>query len=160
ARAGQRTSPRPSSSSSTTILSLAPACPSMVAGPSSPRTRSEGGSHHGRRGYVPDNLSRLPALRSGGRRAVRDPRRGPGRCGSPRGLPRFPPAHPARHGRPVAAAGEKVDARATREGPDMTRHHRRWHLWLWLLLTPILAVGLAAALLARPKPVEEGTDVP
>jgi hypothetical protein len=34
----------------------------------------------------------------------------------------------------------------------MTRPQRRWHLWLWLALAPLLAAGLALALAARPAP--------
>jgi hypothetical protein len=34
----------------------------------------------------------------------------------------------------------------------MTRNHRRWHAWLWLLLGPLLVVGFVLAILARPAP--------
>jgi hypothetical protein len=32
----------------------------------------------------------------------------------------------------------------------MTRQQRRWHLWLWLILTPLLAAALILALASRP----------
>jgi hypothetical protein len=32
----------------------------------------------------------------------------------------------------------------------MTRNHRRWHAWAWLVLGPVLAVAFAVSLLARP----------
>lgn len=32
----------------------------------------------------------------------------------------------------------------------MTRQHRRWHAILWPILTVLLAIGLAAAFVARP----------
>jgi hypothetical protein len=38
---------------------------------------------------------------------------------------------------------------------SMTRAHRRWHAWLWLVLGPLLAAGFIAGLLARPAPVSE-----
>lgn len=31
----------------------------------------------------------------------------------------------------------------------MTRDHRRWHFWLWLVLGPLLVAGFVAGLLAR-----------
>jgi hypothetical protein len=34
----------------------------------------------------------------------------------------------------------------------MTRPQRRWHLWLWLALAPLLAVALTLALASRPAP--------
>ena len=37
----------------------------------------------------------------------------------------------------------------------MTRNHRRWHAWVWLVLGPFLALGLVVGLLARPTPVVE-----
>jgi hypothetical protein len=37
----------------------------------------------------------------------------------------------------------------------MTRRHRRWHLWLWLVLTPLLAAGLSLALASRHTPIPE-----
>jgi hypothetical protein len=37
----------------------------------------------------------------------------------------------------------------------MTRNHRRWHAWLWLLLGPLVVAGLVVGLLARPAPVFE-----
>lgn len=33
----------------------------------------------------------------------------------------------------------------------MTRHHRRWHLLLWLLLGPLVLAGLTLALAYRPE---------
>jgi hypothetical protein len=37
----------------------------------------------------------------------------------------------------------------------MTRNHRRWHAWIWLILGPLLAIGFAVGLRARPVPVVE-----
>lgn len=34
----------------------------------------------------------------------------------------------------------------------MTRKHRRWHAWLWLVLGPLLAAGLVIGILARSSP--------
>ena len=31
----------------------------------------------------------------------------------------------------------------------MTRLHRRWHLWLWLVLSPLILVGLVVSLTLR-----------
>jgi hypothetical protein len=31
----------------------------------------------------------------------------------------------------------------------VTRNHRRWHFWLWLVLGPLLVAGFVAGLLAR-----------
>jgi hypothetical protein len=31
----------------------------------------------------------------------------------------------------------------------MTRNHRHWHFWLWVVLTPLMAAGLVAALTLR-----------
>lgn len=31
----------------------------------------------------------------------------------------------------------------------MTRNHRRWHAWLWLVLGPLLVMGFVVGLLAR-----------
>lgn len=33
----------------------------------------------------------------------------------------------------------------------MTRSHRRWHLILWLILGPVLLLGLVLGLLLRPE---------
>jgi hypothetical protein len=35
----------------------------------------------------------------------------------------------------------------------MTRAHRHWHFWAWLVLTPVVLGLLAAALVARPEAV-------
>jgi hypothetical protein len=37
----------------------------------------------------------------------------------------------------------------------MTRNHRQWHAWLWLVLGPILLLGFVVGLLSRPAPVLE-----
>jgi hypothetical protein len=37
----------------------------------------------------------------------------------------------------------------------VTRNHRRWHAWAWLVLGPLLALGFVVGLLARPTPVVE-----
>ena len=37
----------------------------------------------------------------------------------------------------------------------MTRNHRRWHAWVWLLLGPLIVAGFVVGLLARPAPVFE-----
>jgi hypothetical protein len=37
----------------------------------------------------------------------------------------------------------------------MTRNHRRWHAWVWLLLGPLIVAGFVVGLLARPVPVFE-----
>jgi hypothetical protein len=39
----------------------------------------------------------------------------------------------------------------------VTRNHRRWHAWVWLVLGPFLALGFVVGLLARPTPVVETT---
>ena len=62
----------------------------------------------------------------------------------------FGVADPAGHGCAVATAGGEVAAGPARGGTLMTRDHRRWHLWLWLLLGPLVAAGLVTALLVRP----------
>lgn len=37
----------------------------------------------------------------------------------------------------------------------MTRSQRRWHVVVWLMLGPLIVVGLLAALVARPNiPIE------
>jgi hypothetical protein len=41
----------------------------------------------------------------------------------------------------------------------MTRNHRRWHAWVWLLLGPFIALGFVVGLLARPRPVVEPTPL-
>jgi hypothetical protein len=40
----------------------------------------------------------------------------------------------------------------------MTRNHRRWHAWVWLVLGPFIALGFVVGLLARPAPVVEPTS--
>jgi hypothetical protein len=42
----------------------------------------------------------------------------------------------------------------------MTRAHRRWHFWLWLLLVPLLAAGFVAGVLTRPRPEYEAPRFP
>ena len=37
----------------------------------------------------------------------------------------------------------------------MTRNHRRWHAWVWLVLGPVIALGFVVGLLARPAFVVE-----
>ena len=37
----------------------------------------------------------------------------------------------------------------------MTRNHRRWHAWVWLVLGPFIVLGFVVGLLARPTPVVE-----
>ena len=37
----------------------------------------------------------------------------------------------------------------------MTRNHRRWHAWLWLLLGPLVVAGFVVGLLARSATVFE-----
>jgi hypothetical protein len=32
----------------------------------------------------------------------------------------------------------------------MTRSHRVWHFWMWLVIAPLLVAGLAAGILLRP----------
>jgi len=39
----------------------------------------------------------------------------------------------------------------------VTRNHRRWHAWVWLVLGPFIALGFVVGLLARPTPVVEPT---
>ena len=34
-------------------------------------------------------------------------------------------------------------------GEVMTRSHRRWHLYLWLLVGPLVALGFVLALVLR-----------
>jgi hypothetical protein len=41
----------------------------------------------------------------------------------------------------------------------MTRNHRRWHAWVWLLLGPVIALGFVVGLLARPTPLIEPTPL-
>jgi hypothetical protein len=33
----------------------------------------------------------------------------------------------------------------------MTRGHRRWHYWTWIILTPVIIALLLAALVIRPE---------
>jgi hypothetical protein len=33
----------------------------------------------------------------------------------------------------------------------MTRLHRRWHLWLWLILGPLILTGLILSVVFRPE---------
>ncbi len=35
----------------------------------------------------------------------------------------------------------------------MTRMHRRWHAWAWLVLGALVAAAFVVGLLARPAPV-------
>jgi hypothetical protein len=42
----------------------------------------------------------------------------------------------------------------------MTRNHRRWHAWLWLLLGPLIVAGFVVGLLARPAPEFEPSRLP
>jgi hypothetical protein len=35
----------------------------------------------------------------------------------------------------------------------MTRNHRRWHAWLWLILGLLIVAGFVAGLWSRPTPV-------
>jgi hypothetical protein len=37
----------------------------------------------------------------------------------------------------------------------VTRNHRRWHAWVWLVLGPVIALGFVVGLLARPAFVVE-----
>jgi hypothetical protein len=41
----------------------------------------------------------------------------------------------------------------------MTRSQRRWHFRIWLILAPLIAIGLLSALLARPPiPIVRNPD--
>ena len=42
----------------------------------------------------------------------------------------------------------------------MTRSHRTWHFWMWLLIAPLLAAGLAAGVLLRPALLRDATNPP
>ena len=33
----------------------------------------------------------------------------------------------------------------------MTREHRLWHFWAWVVLAPVIALVLVAALVGRPE---------
>jgi hypothetical protein len=35
----------------------------------------------------------------------------------------------------------------------MTRQHRRWHVWLWLVLGPLVLVGLILSIVLRAEAV-------
>ena len=48
-------------------------------------------------------------------------------------------------------------SREARTG-TMKRSHRRWHFAVWLVLTPILTVGVLAAWLAKPTTTEWRAD--
>jgi hypothetical protein len=37
----------------------------------------------------------------------------------------------------------------------MTRNHRRWHAWVWLMLGPFIGLGFVVGLLARTTPLVE-----
>jgi hypothetical protein len=50
----------------------------------------------------------------------------------------------------LAGYGAEVAERTTTGGALMTRSHRRWHLWMWLILTPLIVVGFLVALWSRP----------
>lgn len=41
----------------------------------------------------------------------------------------------------------------------MTRQHRGWHAWTWLVLGPLLVLGFLAGVMLRPTPVAEATVV-
>jgi hypothetical protein len=41
----------------------------------------------------------------------------------------------------------------------MTRNHRRWHAWVWLVLGPFIVLGFVVGLLARPTPAVEPTPL-
>ena len=41
----------------------------------------------------------------------------------------------------------------------MTRSHRNWHFWIWLVIGPMLVTGLAAGILLRPK-LQVGPSAP
>ena len=41
----------------------------------------------------------------------------------------------------------------------MTRNHRRWHAWVWLVFGPFIVLGFVVGLLARPTPVVEPTPL-
>src|SRR5262249_6709237 len=97
----------------------------------------------------------LPGLRPGRGRAVRPARRGPrGRLGAG-SLPAFPAAHPAGDGRAVAADGDEMDHGPQVRRSPVTRNHRRWHAWVWLVLGPVIDLGFVVGLLVRPAPVVE-----
>ncbi len=40
----------------------------------------------------------------------------------------------------------------------MKRAHRRAHVWMWLLIAPIVAAGAALALVAKPAPPVTAPD--
>ena len=42
----------------------------------------------------------------------------------------------------------------------MTRSHRQWHAWLWLLLGPLIVAGFVIGLLARSTPAFEPARLP
>ena len=37
----------------------------------------------------------------------------------------------------------------------MTLNHRRWHVWVWVILAPLLVTGFVFGLLTRAVPVYE-----
>jgi hypothetical protein len=41
----------------------------------------------------------------------------------------------------------------------VTRNHRRWHAWMWLILAPLIAAGFLAGLLARSATRDETNPV-
>ena len=77
----------------------------------------------------------------------------------PAGFRQLPAADPAWDRGSVAGDGEEMAAGLQHGRTRMTRRHRRWHLWMWMVLAPLLAAGLIAALAARPAPAEETEEV-
>jgi hypothetical protein len=37
----------------------------------------------------------------------------------------------------------------------MTRRHRYWHAWLWLVFGPLIIAGFVIGVRARPTPLDE-----
>jgi hypothetical protein len=56
----------------------------------------------------------------------------------------FPIADPAGQRRPLAFDRSALVASQTRSLP-MTVNHRRWHFWVWLILGPLIVIGLIAS---------------
>jgi len=49
----------------------------------------------------------------------------------------------------VAVPGGALGPGGSLGGKLMTRSHRRWHLYLWLLVGPLVALGFVLALVLR-----------
>jgi hypothetical protein len=91
----------------------------------------------------------LHHLRLGVRRGVCGYRRGPIGRRRPWNFNHVSVAHPAGNNGVLAPAGCSVVEDFPAGRKSVTRSHRRWHLWLWLLLAPVVLAGLVLSVVLR-----------